>query len=177
MKKTISIVMLICIGITSQAKEVSLEGGKISFEIPDNFTQLTQTELDLKYPSKQAPRYAVGNESRSVSIAYELKDSGIPPEKMIDSELPNAQQFFTQTFNRMIPGIKWHENKIIELAGKKWIFLELTSNGLDTDIHNIMLISFYEKKLLMFNFNATKESFEKNKADLLKAKASIKIKQ
>ena len=45
----------------------------------------------------------------------------MPPEKLIDSELPNAQKGMAQIFDRMVPGIKWVRNEIIDVNGKKWI--------------------------------------------------------
>ena len=104
------------------AREISFENGTIAFDVPESYSELSQQELDLKYPSKRAPRFVVGNEDRSVSIAYDYKESGVPPEAMADSELPNAQKFFSSVYNRAVPGIVWINNDIIEKAGKNGCF-------------------------------------------------------
>ena len=158
-------------------KEISFSDGYILFEVPDDYTALSQSEMDIKYPSKQGPRMAVGNDTRAISIAYDLQETEIPAEAMVEKELPNAQQYFTQVYNRLIPGIQWVENKIIKQAGIKWMYFEMTSRGIDTDIHNIVLMSFYENKLLIFNFNSTQTLFENNKETLLNSIASIKIRK
>lgn len=172
---TLTIVTVLLLLSVANSQEIKIAGDKISFAIPDDFTKLAKEELDLKYPSKHAPNIAYANKTRSVSITYNLKTTTIPPEALVESELPNAQNYFAQNYTRVIPGIRWIDNKIITIYGKKWIYFELLSNAIDTDIRNIMLITFYDKKLLMFNFNSTVEDFEKYKTDLTKSIDSIKI--
>jgi hypothetical protein len=45
-----------------------------------------------------------------------------------------------------------------------------------TDIYNLMLITPFDGKLLMFNFNATKEDFATQVAALRASVASIRLK-
>ena len=64
-------------------------------------------------------------------------------------------------FERMVPGIEWKKNEIIEQSGQKWLLMEMTSRAIDTDIYNIMLATGYQGKMLEFSFNSTKEDFSK----------------
>ncbi len=82
---------------------------------------------------------------------------------------------FEKTFSRMIPGIEWKEKRILNLADREWIFLEMTSNAIDTDIYNILLVTNYGKEMLVFNFNSTKEDFPKYEKLLRQSVESIKI--
>ena len=113
-------------------------------------------EIALKYPSARAPHFVVGNRPRTTTIAYDLKEDSIPADK-----LDEVKESFEQTLQRIIPGLVWKERKIIELAGRKWIYFEMTSTAIDTDIHNIMLVASFQGKMLVFNFNSTKEGFPK----------------
>jgi hypothetical protein len=62
------------------------------------------------------------------------------------------------------------------INGKQWIYFELISAAVDTDIHNIILMTSLNGKPLMFNFNSTKEEFPKVIKDLQASIDSIKVK-
>jgi len=53
----------------------------------------------------------------------------------------------------------------------------MTTNAVDTDIYNIMLFTCYKGKMLIFNFNSTREEFKKYEKDLRKSIRTIKIKE
>ena len=53
--------------------------------------------------------------------------------------------------------------------------MEMTSNAVDTDIYNIMLLTGVEEKMLVFNFNSTKKDFPKYEAALRKSLNSVKL--
>ena len=111
----------------------------------------------------------IGTRTGSTTIAYDLKSNKIPEDKLDD-----VRKAFKGVFDRVIPGIQWKKNEIIELAGRKWIYLEMTSKAIDTDIYNILLVTGYEGKMLIFNFNSTKEEFPKYEAKLRKSIQTIK---
>ena len=75
----------------------------------------------------------------------------------------------------MIPGIQWKKNEIIEHSGQKWLLMEMTSNAIDTNIYNMLLLTGHEGKMLVFNFNSTKEDFPKYEAALRKSLKSVTI--
>ncbi len=75
----------------------------------------------------------------------------------------------------MIPGIEWKKNEIIEHSGQKWVLMEMTSNAVDTDIYNILLMTGFDGKMLVFNFNSTKKDFPKYEAELRKSLKSVKL--
>ena len=152
------------------AKTISLEDGAITFEAPDEFEVIPDEVLAVKYPSSRAPRYVIGNEGAGTTIAYDFKGKAFP-----DEQIDEVRDYLADTFERVIPGAEWIENKVIDHAGKKWIYFELTSNAVDTDIHNIMLFTGYQGQTLMFNFNSTKQQFESYEDELRQSMASIKL--
>ncbi|MEM8779317.1 MAG: hypothetical protein AAGF26_10690 [Cyanobacteria bacterium P01_G01_bin.49] len=154
------------------AKEVSLDNGNITFDAPENFEPIPQEIIEIKYPLSQRPRYVVGNESASTTIAYDLKPHNIPQD-----EIDEALEAFSQMFPKIIPGLQWKEIKIIELSGRKWGYMEMTSTAIDTDIYNIMLFTGYDNQMLIFNFNSTREDFSKYEQPLRNSLKSIRIKQ
>lgn len=158
--------------LTAQAASVNTPDGAISFEIPDDFTPLDANEIALKWPSASPPSFAVGNATRSTSIAYDLKQNSLP-----ENDLPQAMKAFEGVFNRVIPGIDWKRRELIEQAGRRWVLLEFGSNAVDTDIHNIMLITSYQGRMLTLNFNATGSEFPKMAPALNRSIDSIAVHQ
>ena len=98
-------IVLLVVVTSASAKTISLDNGNITFEAPDEFKPVPQEILDIKYPSKRAPRYVIGNESAATTIAYDLKPNSMPQDKINE-----AREAFSQMFPRMIPGIEWKEN-------------------------------------------------------------------
>ncbi|MEM8951938.1 MAG: hypothetical protein AAGA21_12200 [Pseudomonadota bacterium] len=152
------------------AKTISLEDGAVTFEAPDEFDAVPDEILAAKYPASRAPRYVIGNEDAGTTIACDLKGKAFP-----DEQIEEVRAYLTGTFERVIPGAEWIDNKVIDHAGKKWIYFELTSNAVDTDIHNIMLFTGYRGQTLMFNFNSTRQQFERYEDELRRSMASIKF--
>jgi hypothetical protein len=136
------------------AQRLYIAGTTVSFEPPAEFTALTAAEVGLKYPPKNAPDFVVGNARRTTSIAFELKS--IP---FADSQLAQELDTLVTALQNNVRGIKWIDKKFISLDGQRWIYLEMTSSAVDTDIHNIMLITPFGGKTLLFNFNSTREEF------------------
>lgn len=51
----------------------------------------------------------------------------------------------------------------------------MTSSAVDTDIHNIMLITGIGEEMLVFNFNSTREEFPQVEKALRASIDSIKV--
>ena len=152
------------------AEPIKVADTEVTFEAPEDFKPLSKEIIATKWPTNRAPAYAIGTPSGSTTVAYDLKPNNIPQEA-----LPEVQKSFTELFERMIPGIAWKKNEIIEQSGQKWLLMEMTSNAVDTDIYNIMLMTGFEGKMLVFNFNSTKEDFPKYEAALRKSLKSVKL--
>ncbi|WP_010323146.1 hypothetical protein [Marinobacterium stanieri] len=168
--KIISGIMALMLSTLCFAKEVQVADTGITFEAPDDFGPLSQEILDFKWPQSRAPRWVVGNETGSTTIAYDLKPhdiSGAPMEALMGD--------FAATFERVVPGVEWKKQEVIHLSGRDWIYFEVTSNAIDTDIYNIMLVTSYGKEMLLFNFNSTKEDFPQYEKALRNSVNTIKI--
>ncbi len=154
----------------AQAKTITLEYGRIVFDVPDDFQPLTTKISESESLSSRHPRYAAGTENAATTIAYDIKDSSLSADK-----LDEVRKAFANTFTQTVPGIEWKENKLIELGGKKWIYFEFESNAADAVIHNIMLTTNFDGKMLVFNFNSTVEDFEIREPALRASIQSIRV--
>jgi hypothetical protein len=99
------------------AGQVTLPGTHLQFEPPVNFTILDQDELDSKFPSKSAPRHAVGNERRTTTIAYDLRDL-----KVDGQALARQLEAIGDTVSRAIPGHVSIERTIRTINGRQWAY-------------------------------------------------------
>ena len=154
----------------ADADLIKVGDSEVTFAAPEGFKQLSKEHIAKKWPTDRAPVYVVGTPTGSTTVAYDFKPHQVPQEA-----LPEVQKSFTQLFGRMIPGIDWKKNEIVEHAGQKWLLMEMTSNAVDTDIYNIMMLTGFDDKMLIFNFNSTKEDFPTYEAALRKSLKSIKL--
>lgn len=170
MKPAILVTALIAISSPLRADPIKVGDTEVTFEAPEGFEPLSKEVIAIKWPAAKAPPYAVGTPSGSTTVAYDLKPYDVPQEA-----LPEVQKSFTHVFERIVPGIAWKKNEIIEHSGQKWLLMEMTSNAIDADIYNILLVTGFDGRMLVFNFNSTKEDFPRYEAALRKSLNSVKL--
>ena len=170
MKNFKYVLLAIFFSVSAYAEVVEVGNTGVTFVPPEGFTKVPQEIIDVKWPNKNAPRFVVGNERATTTVAYDIK-----PHDLSEANLEEVRISFEKVFNRVIPGIKWQRNEIIEKSGQDWIYMEMTSSAVDTDIYNIMLITDHNKEMLVFNFNSTKEDFSKHEKSLRMSIESIKL--
>ncbi|MCA0244719.1 MAG: hypothetical protein LCI02_28260 [Proteobacteria bacterium] len=171
LNRLIALLLPLCLALAAHAAEVVTPDSIVSFTVPDEFTTFSSDEIKQKWPtSASPPSFAVGNPKRSTSIAYDLKANPLRAEN-----LDQALKAFEAVFSRIVPGIVWKRREMVELAGRKWVMMELTSNAIDSDIYNIMLITSFRGRMLTLNFNSTKRDFEQMEPALRRSVASLKV--
>ncbi len=170
MKRWSVVMLALFVAPIATADVVEVDGTGITFEAPDEFVPLSQEYIDIKWPSRNAPRFAVGNERATTTIAFDIK-----PRDIANADMTELLAAFEQVFDRVIPGIRWIAKDIIERDGQQWLYLEMTSNAIDTDIHNIMLITAFGNEMLLLNFNSTREDFPKYEQALRVSIDSIRL--
>jgi len=104
------------------AENYSLENGKITFAAPEGFRPMSAAAIKIKYPRGRAPKYVIGNASAQTGIAYDLKPYDMPPHKLAEARLA-----FASILPKLMPGLRWLRRDIIQLSGRKWVLLEMTS--------------------------------------------------
>lgn len=157
--------------LSASAGEVQTPDGVIRFAVPDEFTVLSAEEIRVKWPTTASPpSFAVGNDRRSVTVAYDLRT-----HRLLPADLNKTMAAFGQLMVRLVPGLEWKRRELVELSGRQWILMELTSSAIDTDIYNIMLVTSFRDRMLTLNFNATRSAFEQAQAALRASVASVRL--
>ncbi|WP_210409985.1 hypothetical protein, partial [Leptospira kanakyensis] len=83
----------------------------------------------------------------------------------------------SESFDKIIPGIVWIKNELININNKKFILFNFKSNAIDTQINNTMLITNYNGNMLIFNFNSTIDEYPNYKNEFNNIINSIKIEE
>lgn len=152
------------------AEQATVAGGKATFEPPPTLHPMSAQELARKYPASNAPKQAYAAENGAVSVAFDLTSQPLPPERLGEAttELPKV-------LSQTIPGIRWLTKESIRVQGQTWVHLEFLSDARDTQIHNHLLLTSLDGRMLLFNFNATTAKYEQYRSAFLKSRDSIRL--
>ncbi len=156
----------------ASAAPIVVPGSQVTFEPPPGFTTLTADELSFKFPRAGGPDFAVGNNTRATTIACDVRAVQLAPDQLQD-----AMDETMSGLEKGVPGVQWKQHGIIKMHGHPWVYLELTSQAVDTGIHNVMLFTSLHSGLFLCNFNSTTEEYPKLETALLKSMASIALPQ
>jgi len=138
----------------SFGSQIEIPNTNISFTPPKEFKFFSKEIIEAKWPIRKAPQWVVGSESTATSIAY-----GIRPIDISTAPLEQVMAHFKQSVSKTVPGSKFIKTEVTQINGKDWIYLEVTANAVNADIHNIMLATSYHKQMVLLNFNSTKDEF------------------
>jgi hypothetical protein len=131
---------------------------------------MTGELLATKYPRGGGPRQAIGNAPGTTSIAYDLLDQRAPSDDL-DALRRGLQEGYVH-----LPKIKWIADDVRHVGNRDWAYLEFTAATADQDVHNIVLLSVYDGRLLLFNFNSTVGEFPRVERALRTSMATISTK-
>ncbi|KLV05494.1 hypothetical protein ABT56_10990 [Photobacterium aquae] len=130
--------------------------GRVSLLIPQQFTQMPDDILEIKYPSSRRPTEVLSDDSGSISLAFNHTNT-----VMESSDIPEFHHAISKMFHNLYPSAKWFRDEIIERNGRIFIVLELITPAMDTEIHNIMYGTSVDGRLLFIAFNTTIEQSKK----------------
>ncbi len=138
----------------SFGSQIEIPNTNISFTPPKEFKFFSKQIIEAKWPRSRAPKWVVGSESTATSIAY-----GIRPIDISTIPLEQLMAQLKQSIYTTAPGAKFLKTEVTQINGKDWIYLEVTANTVNADIHNIMLATSYQKQMVLLNFNSVKDEF------------------
>jgi len=166
MKKVIILFCTLVLTISVQAKEAP---SKATFLPPIGFQVMAAEGIRIKYPNGNAPQYVVTSESTETTIAVDTRYRNLPQSelKAWSNELESSIKKVAQI----------RSNKIVQLAGQKWVQIEFISDAIGSKIYNILLTTGLKgKQMVVFNFNSSLKEFKRYEPDLRKSIQSITLK-
>ena len=142
---------LLCLFLTPAfcTEEVAMLNGALRFLVPEGYTQLTREESAEKFGRPNRPPLAVfGDAAREATIAFTL----VPrPQPVGESSLPAVKAELEQMLPRAVPGLQWHERRLLEMNGRFWIHFELGSRAKEAELRNAMYFTAWQGQILGIN--------------------------
>ena len=149
----------------------SLLNDMIQIKVPDNFNQMSEDLLNIKYPSSQRPTFVLSDETGGINVAFNHTTNNAN-QNVIEAYKDN----FVKTFKNIYPSAKWKSSGVKEVNGKKIGYLELVTPAIDTKIYNLIFFTDCNGKLLLCTFNCTQKSIKKWSHIAMQIMESLKIK-
>lgn len=152
-------------------EERNFLGGKVAMLVPTDFAPMDEEMLRIKYPMERRPTEVVTNQSGSFNVAFNHTTNRVQPE-----QLEQAHASITKMFHNRYPSATWYRDEMTEIDGRKAFVLELVTPAVDTRIHNIMLATSVDGRMLLVSVNLVEELKAAHLADARKMAASIRVK-
>ncbi|WP_163934056.1 hypothetical protein [Paraferrimonas sp. SM1919] len=172
MKQIVALTFLLfsSFSFANESTENVVLEGIVSLDIPQGFSRMSDELARRKYPMEQRAKSIFTNSQGNVDILVNYTQNKVP-----DNQEDLLRQALSNNMKRMHPTAQWHSNEVVEINGHKYAFLELTTPALDTDIHNVMLATTVNGRVLIISFNMTVELEEKWLDKALKTVRTAKI--
>ncbi len=151
----LAVVALLCLPAMAANDEKLVKrkflDGRLSLLVPESFEPMNKTMLESKYPSANRPTLVLTNRAGTVNLAINHTKNAARPDQL--EGLLEAMEVVMRKTHR---DAKWHDSSIVEINGRRWFRLDLTTSAIDTRIRNMMLGTVYEGRVLLVGFNTTK---------------------
>lgn len=133
-------------------KPTRLLDGKFEILLPDDFQPMPDELLRVKYPSQNRPTLVFTNPDGSVNVALNHTSTRVSP-----AQLEEMHQQLDTSIRQAHPQAEWRFSGFWNHHGRRWTQLEFISQAADTRIHNLMLATSADNRMLAVTFNATDE--------------------
>lgn len=144
---------------TSSTPEVGVElvtaallNGKLDLSLPKDFRLMGEEMLRLKYPSERRPTSVYTNTDGSVNIAVNHTQNSLKSD-----QLAEFHEDMEQMMKNLYPSAEWFRSELTTINGREFFVLEFRTPAIDTQIHNVMLVTSLDERMLLVSCNATVE--------------------
>lgn len=125
-------------------------GGDLEVLVPKSFTEMDDATLKTKYPNENRPTLVLANDTRSISLAINHTNNAVTA-----SQLKQLHQQLDSSIRQAQPDASWMFSGFQHHHGREWVQLEFQSPAIDTKIHNIMIATSVDGRMLAISFNCT----------------------
>lgn len=113
---------------------------------------MDEETLRIKYPTDHGPTDVYSDETGAVNVAIHHTQ-----DKMPQRHLVTFHKHIDEAYRKAQPSATWLFSGIINVDGRNWFKLVLRTPALDTEIHNTVLGTSLDDRLLLVSLNVTKE--------------------
>ncbi len=153
----VAVCVLITVVVTAAVDAAELEtrsllNGKIQMLIPTHFEPMDEDLLRTKYPSERRPTTVLTNERGTFNVTMNHLADALSTQQLTD-----AHQAFDEMFRNVYPSATWYRSEVTSINGRDCFVLELLTPAVDAEIHNIIVVTPLENRVLIVSVNLTKE--------------------
>jgi hypothetical protein len=150
---------------------VSLYDGKLKFDAPAEFRPMAPELIAVKFPRGSGPQHVYSDaKTTATSIAF-THSLG----KLTDERLEEFREALVSMLSASKPGIIWIKKEIVVIQGRRWARLECTTPGADSVIHNEILVTPLDGRVLLVNLNTLNSLLPSAGSKLAAVKASLRL--
>ena len=150
---------------------VTLDNGSVTFQVPADFSPVSEEALaEKRKTQKELPEYILTNPAQDRFLAYGFKDRNLPAFR-----LKMAKNHMAKQLTANASEVNWVHNKMIELAGQQWGYLEFESVENEQAFHTVMLFTGYRGRILLLNYRSTQEAYPEYKNIIVESIESIRL--
>ncbi len=140
---------------TVTLKPVVVLDGELALLIPDGFAVMDEETLKVKYPGANRPALVYSNNAGSINVAIKYTQ-----DRVAADQLTALHKEIDASVRRQVSGATWLFSGFQHINARKWMQLEFVSPALDTRIHNIMVATSVNQRMMLVSFNVTEELAE-----------------
>jgi hypothetical protein len=118
--------------------------------LPEGFSEMDESMIATKYPATNRPTVVYTDETGAINVAINHTQSKISP-----NQLEQLHQQLDTSIRQSQPNANWMFSGFQHYHGRKWTQLEFQSTAADTKIHNMMLATSAQGRMLAISFNCT----------------------
>ena len=118
--------------------------GKITMQLPTEFTTMSDEVRKVKYPGANAPSVVMTDATTTVNVALDHKPVNITPAQVKDLEPALRQQLASARIN---------SGGLQTLNGHEFLVMDFDTPAQDGIIRNVMAMTSLDDRLLVVSYN------------------------
>jgi hypothetical protein len=152
-------------------KEQSFFENKLTMKVPTEFEPMSNELKQIKYPSERRPPLVLTDETSQINLALNWTEN-----KAEQKDLEALKNALIRSLSSVHPKAQWEGEGIIDVNGKKFGYLELVSQAIDTKIYNLMYFTDLEGRFFIMSFNCTEKFISEWKPTAKEIMNSVMVK-
>lgn len=132
----------------------TVEGARVSFEVPDDFRSLTARELSSRFPLRQKSTRVFAAKEGIASITVQVSEPS-----MLIHEVEDLRIYMEKNLSRSAQSLRPFDQGFTEIHDRKFIYQKFISNLAGADFYTYNLSTLHGGKIVSLDFTMSRELF------------------
>jgi hypothetical protein len=171
------LLLAVSLRLTALAQEPRLEtrqllGGRVELLVPAGFTTMTREMIQVKYPNRKPPQFALSDERAATNVALTWSET-----KATQATMPSFETYLYSSTQKAQPQAVWYDHGLQTIGGRQVAFMEMLTPVPDGQVYNLLFFTDVDGRLLIITFNCLKEELEIWRPKAKEIMASLQVKK